>query len=218
MIRVLVVDDDFRVADLHAQFVRTVPGFEVALDAARAVAADRELAPDLVLLDMYLPDRLGTDLLPELTADAIIITAAADSASVRNALGRGAVNYLIKPFSAAELADRLRAYARYHAHLRSKTALDQIEIDRAIRLLREGDHADSAIPKGRSAQTAALVLRTVREAREPVSAGEVATALGISRATAQRYLADLANDRRVDVTLRYGTAGRPEHRYSMRPP
>jgi two-component system CitB family response regulator len=42
----------------------------------------------------------------------------------------------------------------------------------------------------------------------------VATALGISRATAQRYLADLSDDGRVTVALRYGSTGRPEHRCS----
>ena len=69
-VRVLVVDDDFRVADLHAQFVRRVAGFEVvgiALDGAQAPARGRAARPDLVLLDMYLPDGLGTDLLPDLT-------------------------------------------------------------------------------------------------------------------------------------------------------
>jgi len=44
----------------------------------------------------------------------------------------------------------------------------------------------------------------------------VATQLGLSRPTAQRYLADLATAGRVEVTLRYGTAGRPEHRYAWR--
>lgn len=198
MIRVLVVDDDdFRVADLHAQFVRAVPGFEVvavALDGAQALTADRELAPDLVLLDMYLPDVLGTDLLPQLTGDVLMITAAADAASVRAALGRGAVNYLVKPFGAVELADRLRAYAKYATHLRGDGTLDQIEIDRAVRLLREGDRVASAVPKGRSAQTGALVLQALRAAQGPMSAGELAAVLGVSRATAQRYLADLADD------------------------
>jgi two-component system CitB family response regulator len=219
VIRVLVVDDDFRVADLHAAFVRAVPGFEVvaiALDGAQALAADREHAPDLVLLDMYLPDGLGTDLLPRLSGDALVITAAADSATVRRALGAGAVNYLVKPFGAVELADRLRAYAKYHRHVRTQGTLDQVEIDRAVRLLREGDRTASAVPKGRSAQTATLVLQCLQRADGALSAADVAAELGLSRATAQRYLADLADDGRADVTLRYGTTGRPEHRYVVR--
>ncbi len=51
------------------------------------------------------------------------------------------------------------------------------------------------------------------DAEEPVTAADIATRLGLSRATAQRYLSDLAADGRVTVGLRYGTTGRPEHLY-----
>jgi two-component system CitB family response regulator len=50
----------------------------------------------------------------------------------------------------------------------------------------------------------------------PLTAADVATSLGLSRPTAQRYLADLAAAGRAEVTLRYGTTGRPEHRYTWR--
>jgi response regulator of citrate/malate metabolism len=49
-----------------------------------------------------------------------------------------------------------------------------------------------------------------------MSAVEVATAVGISRATAQRYLAQLEQSGLVRLDLRYGSTGRPEHRYSLR--
>jgi len=219
VIAVLVVDDDFRVADLHAQYVRAVPGFSVvgvvhsAQQARDAVAAQ---APDLVLLDMYLPDGLGTDLVPELGVDVLMVTADADAASVRRALGAGVVNYLVKPFAAKQLADRLVAYARYRAQLDGKADLQQVDIDRATRLLREGDLLEGAVPKGRSPQTAQLVADVLRRSPEARTAAEVAQELGISRPTAQRYLGDLAAGGRADVRLRYGTTGRPEHRYSWR--
>ena len=217
MIRVLVVDDDFRVADLHAQFVSTVQGFAVVgvahtAEAARSAAA--ELQPDLVLLDMYLPDGLGSELVPELGADVMMITAASDAASVRSALGRGAVNYLVKPFTRHDLADRLRAYAKYRETVAGERAMAQVDIDRAVRVLREGDTVGGAVRKGRSPQTAGLVVDLLREADRALTAQEVATALGISRPTAQRYLADLSDDGRVTVALRYGSTGRPEHRYT----
>ena len=84
-------------------------------DEARRLTA--ELSPDLVLLDMDLPDGPGTELLGELSADVMMVTAASDAASVRKALGRGAVNYLVKPFTRANLADRLRACAKYRGHV-----------------------------------------------------------------------------------------------------
>ena len=73
MIDVLVVDDDFRVAQVHAGFVELVPGFRVA-DRAHTAADARTKAAhvDLVLLDVYLPDESGLTLLPDLTADVII--------------------------------------------------------------------------------------------------------------------------------------------------
>ncbi|WP_248965499.1 response regulator [Sphaerisporangium perillae] len=217
MIRVLVVDDDFRVADVHARYVRRVPGFEVvgvAHTAAEAVELAERLRPHLALLDQYLPDSPGMSIAPRLGCDVIMLTAAAERAVVREALRRGVVNYLVKPFSETDLAERLRAYARFHGQLGGdQHTLDQSEIDRAVRVLHEGDRVDAAIRKGRSSQTAHLVIDAVRTAAEPVTAADVAARLGLSRATAQRYLSDLAADGRVTVGLRYGTTGRPEHLY-----
>jgi response regulator of citrate/malate metabolism len=140
-----------------------------------------------------------------------MLTAASDAASVRLALARGALNYLVKPFTAEQLADRLTAYRRYRGALAGDRHLDQEEIDRAWRLLHEGDRP--AAPKGQSAVTVHLVRQALRGAPEPRTAAEVADELGISRATAQRYLAALARDGVAEMRLRYGVTGRPEHRY-----
>ncbi|KAA5827119.1 response regulator [Saccharopolyspora hirsuta] len=215
MIRVLVVEDDFRVARVHAEFTERVAGFQV-VGTAHSAAEARDLIvssnPDLVLLDNYLPDCSGIALLADLDVDAIMLTAAADAASVRAALSAGALNYLVKPFTAEQLADRLSAYARYHARL-SPTGgqVGQDEIDRAIRLLHEGDRPGA--PKGQSAVTSRLVQDALRAADGPRSAAEIAAELGIARATAQRYLAGLAQDGKARMTLRYGASGRPEHQY-----
>lgn len=117
MIRVLVVDDDFMVAKLHSTLVSRVPGFEVAGVAhsgSEALSLVRELAPDLVLLDLYLPDVSGLEVLRQLRGDGapgggpdvLVITAARDAASVRAARHGGAVQYVVKPFEevAAERA------------------------------------------------------------------------------------------------------------------
>jgi two-component system CitB family response regulator len=219
MIRVLVVDDDFRVADLHARFVGQVPGFEVAgiaHSAREAVEMAGRLHPDLALLDQYLPDGPGTSVVARLHCDVIMLTAAAENAVVRDALGRGVVNYLVKPFTEADLAERLRAYARFRRELAGDRTLDQADVDRAMRTLHQGDHVQAALRKGRSSQTAQLVIAAVRAADAPVTAADLAEQLGLSRATAQRYLSDLAADGRVAVGLRYGSTGRPEHLYSWR--
>ncbi|GGK75599.1 response regulator [Mangrovihabitans endophyticus] len=214
MIRVLVVEDDFRVAQVHTDFTARVDGFTVA-GTARTAAECRSLLAarpvDLVLLDSYLPDEPGLDLLAGLTVDTIMLTAASDTASVRLALARGALNYLVKPFTADQLGERLTAYRKYRAALAGERALDQQEIDRVWRLLHENDRPPA--PKGQSAVTVHLVRQALQRAPGPRTAAEIADELGLSRATAQRYLAALARDGAAEMRLRYGATGRPEHRY-----
>ena len=99
MIRTLVADD-LRVAGAHAGFVEEVYGFTVvgtAHTATEARARVRELSPDLVLLDVSLPDESGIAVLPELQTDTIVLSAAIDPKSIRTAIRAGALNYLIKP-------------------------------------------------------------------------------------------------------------------------
>ena len=214
-IRVLVVDDDFRVAELHARFVAGVDGFE-AVGTARTAGEAHELAgrlqPDLVLLDNHLPDAPGVALATRLSCDVMVVTADSSSATVRAAVAAGAVNLIIKPFTVELLAARLQSYATYRRLVRPGAAdLGQHGVDRALAALRHGDRPPA--PKGQSPVTARLVVERLRAVEEPVTAVEVGEALGISRATAQRYLASLAEEGRAEMTLRYGSTGRPEHRY-----
>ena len=218
MIRVLVVEDDFRVARLHADLVAGVDGMEVVgvvHTAADALALAGTEHPDLVLLDEYLPDQRGTDLLPRLGAAVMLITAEHDAAVLRRAVSRGAVNVVLKPFGPGVLVQRLTAFRRFWESLASGEA-DQRAVDRALAILREGDSPAGAMPKGRSAVTADAVRDALQAAGDALTAQQVADATGVSRATAQRYLADLVAAGRVDLRLRYGSTGRPEHRYTWR--
>ncbi|WP_104821145.1 response regulator [Kitasatospora sp. MMS16-BH015] len=224
MIRVLVVDDDFRVSGIHAAYVGRVPGFEVCGQAgtvAAAVEAVRELTPDLLLLDVYLPDGSGLDLLRRLRAepgerpDALMITAARDLASVRAAMQLGATGYLVKPFGFAALQERLAAYRELRERV---AALDpvaetgQAEVDALFNAARP-TAAPQLPAKGHSAPTLALVLAAVRRHGGDLSATQVAERTGVSRATAQRYLSYSVRQGLIRLELRYGATGRPEHRY-----
>ncbi|MBD3781605.1 MAG: response regulator [Micrococcales bacterium] len=218
MIRVLVVDDDFMVARIHVGFVQRVEGFEVAGVAHTAAEAEESvvrLRPDLLLLDLYLPDRFGLDLLADLRGgphpcDAVVITAAKEIESVRAAVRLGVTDYVLKPFGFPDLEERLRRYAGRRSLLARAEVTGQADVDRVF--LRSAASA-APLPKGLSPETARLVEDAMRGASQALSASEVAEAVGISRVSARRYLEHFKQAGRAEVSLRYGSTGRPERRY-----
>ncbi|MFT3876336.1 MAG: response regulator [Propioniciclava sp.] len=214
-LRVLVVDDDFRVAEMHAAGLASLPWCEVAGRATTLAEAVRILAHggvDLVLADEYLPDGSGSDLIGAGDASVILVTAADAPETVERALVRGAIGYIRKPFAMPVLLARVAAYARFREALADAQASDQASIDQVMALLRPAPPRRPA-PKGRSSVTESAVAALLRDAPAPMTAAEVAGEIGVSRATAQRYLSDLTAEGRVRLTLRYGTTGRPEHNY-----
>lgn len=221
MIRVLVVDDDFMVARIHIGFVERVDGFEVvgvAHSGTEAADAVARLRPDLLLLDLYLPDRFGLDLLADLRTgphpcDAIVITAAKEGDAVRAAVRLGVADYLLKPFGFPDLEERLVRYAAQRRLLDRTEVHGQEDVDRVfVRAAGVGSGA-VALPKGMSAETARLVEGALTGAEATLSATEVAELVGISRVSARRYLEHYVTIGRADVRLRYGATGRPERRY-----
>ena len=221
MIRTLVVDDDFRVAHVHAAGVDRIDGFVCvgqAHSAAQAREAVAELRPDLLILDIYLPDEDGLSLFRSLlanddTPDCVFVTAARDLASVQAAMKLGAAYYLVKPFGFDQFRDKLLAYRRWREgsgqSLRGQA--DQAQIDALYRLRHQT--LSAAARTAPLHPTMAKVLAAVREAAGPVTAAGVAETLKLSRPTAQRYLTDLQERGLVRMDLEYGVPGRPTHRY-----
>jgi response regulator of citrate/malate metabolism len=220
MIRTLVVDDDVMTASIHRSYVERVPGFEVVGEAhsgAGALEQAQALRPGLLLLDTYLPDMSGLDVLRALRepgrphVDVIAVTAAKDVSTLRTAIHGGVIHYLVKPFFFDTLRERLEGYAALHGRLERLREPDQQDIDHVFSLLRtQGRHA---LPKGISAPTLERVVETVRDADEELTAAAVAERTGTSRGTARRYLEYLALTGAIELALRYGTTGRPEHLY-----
>jgi response regulator of citrate/malate metabolism len=223
VIRTLVVDDDYRVAHIHGASVERVEGFTCvgeAHSAAEARSAITELDPDLLLLDVYLPDEDGLSLLRSLnvpgerTIDCILVTAARDVETVRTAFRVGALRYLVKPFGFAQLREQLESYRHWRERIDSGGEADQATIDSLYDLLRAPGATSGA--RRQLAPTPRKILDAVRAAPNPVGAADVAEQLGISRPTAQRYLADLERTGAVDLVLSYGATGRPINRYRIR--
>lgn len=226
MIDVLVVDDDFRVAEINAKYVGRVPGFRVAArahSAAQALAAVQRGEIDLVLLDHYLPDGTGLDLVHLMReqghgTDVIMITAAGDVATIQAAMRLGALHYLVKPFTFAALHTRLESYAALRRTVErvggGRGIAVQEQVDRIFSALRTPVLASPGLPSGHSEPTTELICRVLHGADHPLSAHEVAAETGLSRSTAQRYLRRLEQSGRLRLSLKYGDTGRPEHRYA----
>ncbi|TQL48372.1 response regulator of citrate/malate metabolism [Homoserinimonas aerilata] len=221
-LRTLIVDDDIAVAGIHGRFVEAHASFAVvgvAHTGAEAVAAIARLDPELVLLDIYLPDFSGLEVLSRIRleharhTEVIAVTAARDLASVREARANGVMHYLVKPFTATALRARLDAVAAQHARLRRTpggVSLDQSAVDAILSGL---SPRNALPPKGLSAATLRLVTSTLLDASDDLSASEVAAQIGMSRVAARRYLEHLVETGTAAVEPRYGSAGRPEHRY-----
>lgn len=223
-LRALIVEDDPLISRLHRGFVESHPRFVVVGEArtgAEAVRALSALEPDLVLLDIYLPDTSGFAVLHHLRRrpgppiDVIATTAARELDSVRRAMAGGVQHYLVKPFTAAVLRGRLDEVVRFRAEVRATGgALDQATVDRLVRPSRTESHQ---LPKGLSERSLALVVGALAEvcggACDDASAIDVAEATGMSRVSARRYLEHLVASGRAEVNPRYGSAGRPENRY-----
>lgn len=224
-VRVLIVEDEPRVAQAHADYVGRVPGFEVSGTVHTAAAALRHLTErgpvDLVLLDMHLPDGHGLGLLQRLRAsghlcDVIAVTAARDVAVVRGAVAQGVVLYLLKPFTFATFRGKLEQYADYRSRLGS--APDQVvqdEVDQLLGALRVGA-ARVTLPKGLSPERLQDVTDRLRAASGGLSASEIGERVGTSRVTARRYLEHLADAGIAERSLRPGGSGRPEVEYGWR--
>jgi response regulator of citrate/malate metabolism len=216
--RVIVVEDDPVVARMHCRFVARVPGFEIAGVAGTAVAAEhliRRLRPDLLLLDLGLPDRSGIDLLRDLRArgdevEAIAVTAASDAPIVRSTVHLGVVDYLVKPFDQERLRQSLSLFTRRMAML-SGSRLRQPEVDR---LRTDGPGARRWLPRDLSPARLEQVRRSFAEATGAVTAAQLAEVLGISRVTARRYLEYLVTIGRARASEAAVGPGRPTKTYT----
>jgi DNA-binding response OmpR family regulator len=116
-VRILIVEDEASIAEPFARLLRR-EGFEttVAATAAEALTAARDTEPDLVLLDLALPDGDGRDVCRVLRAErdvpVIMVTARGTETDRIVGLEIGADDYVVKPFSGAEVVARIRAVLR----------------------------------------------------------------------------------------------------------
>lgn len=220
-LRVLIVEDDKAVAVVTRGFVERHGAFAVIGEAGTgrtALEAIEAMRPDLVLLDIHLPDASGIEVLRVARArgfagEVIAVTAARDLETVRSARAFGVRQYLVKPFGLDAMRDRLEAVRAELAQAASLSTqpLDQRAVDA---MLQPADRQRPA-PAG-SQLTLDRVAALLAATEGTLSAAGVGERLGMSRVSARRYLERLVGEGRAEVAPRYGGTGRPELRYSAR--
>lgn len=215
---VMVVEDDFRVAEINRSVTDQVLGFSVAhvaktgSDALDYLAAS-PASVDLILLDIYLPDIHGIELLKKIRrldypADFILITAAHDAKTVEDSMRHGVFDYLIKPYDFGRYQDTLREYHRRKSALDHTSGFDQRQLDRILEKKAPVPLAPQ-LPKGVSFQTLARVKAVVEARGSVMVAADLVEALSLSRITAHRYLDHLVETGCLQKELRYHKVGRP---------
>jgi two-component system CitB family response regulator len=227
-IRVLIVEDDTRIAEMHRFFVEKVTGFTVA-GIAQNLGEARELVkllvPDLLLLDLYMPDGNGMEILHQLRGegraiDVILITAAKHVADVQQAMRAGAFDYLVKPVVFSRFEQALIRFHKYHGQLQQTDTLEQRDIDALTHPLQVSSFAQAeSVPKGIDVLTLGKV-QQVFQKNNPngLSAEETGEQIGASRSTARRYLEYMITTGELRADLIYGSVGRPERRYFPQAP
>lgn len=225
---ILVVEDDFRIADIHRAFIEQSDGFYVAGMArngseAKALMAERASSIQLILLDAYLPDVEGLELLwairrDHVHVDIVMVTAAREVETISEALRGGVFDYLIKPIEASRMTQMLTRFRREREALANRAEMNQDELDHVLARLKPGETPRAktqSLPKGIDRLTLRRVIDSLAAAPDSLTAMQMARTMGASRSTARRYLEFLVAEQAVSAELGYGDVGRPERRYRL---
>lgn len=225
-IKVMIIEDDETAIKIYEKFTHKIDGFQVVATTStgkQALELINVFTPDLILLDVFLPDMKGTDLLWEIrkqlrSVDVILITAANDVDTVSEAIRGGAFSYLMKPIMIDKFLDTLEKYKETRLALLNLTTVEQEDVNSFFRMNSREEHVvdmekAGGLPKGIDKHTLKKVRQSMKEMKDSINAEEFAKILGASHSTVRRYLEYLVANDEMEVEILYGTIGRPERRY-----
>ncbi|MFM2590081.1 response regulator [Vibrio sp. TBV020] len=218
--RVMIIEDDLAIAQLHQRYLEQVGGYEVIGIATTKLEAKLQLDvlnPDLLLLDVYLPDGTGLEILHDLrtehlSCDVILITAARDVETLQQAMRGGVVDYLLKPVVFPRLDAALKKYVLQKQQLNHADGLDQNIVDKMLQASTINEAPKNRLPKGIDSVTLDKI-KALFDDSALMTADEAGEQIGASRTTARRYLEYLISTGELEADLNYGTVGRPERTY-----
>lgn len=221
-IEVLLIEDDPMVREVNRMFIEKVDGFVVKGVASSGDEGKQkivELNPNLVLLDVFMPEMNGLELIQQLRqeqldVDVIAITAANDTKTVKSFLHHGVIDYIVKPFTFERLEKALKQYKEVHWQLRQVEQFSQEKLDELFSSNTLKEQLD--LPKGLHEQTLNQIFEYLQGMESAKSAEEIGAEVGLARVTVRRYLNYLETIGKVKMELTYGTIGRPIQMYRMK--
>lgn len=219
LIRVMIIEDDLAIAEVHRRYLAQIGGYEVVAIATNQTEAEMQLdilKPQLVILDVYLPDGNGLEILRQVrqqqqACDVILVTAARDVDTLQEAMRGGVVDYLLKPVMFPRLEAALKKYQQQQHQLTGTNDLDQQIVDKMLQA-KNADDASARLPKGIDGVTLDKI-RELFKHEAQLTADESGNRIGASRTTARRYLEYLISTGELEADVVYGTVGRPERSY-----
>jgi two-component system, CitB family, response regulator DctR len=222
VIKILIVEDDPMVREIHRKFISALEGFLLVGEAGNGKEALEILQSkevDLIIMDIFMPQMDGIKALKAIRktnkdVDVIVISAAQGGAVIKEAARLGAYDYLIKPFNYERFTYSLLAYKRYVEALKSnRNKFTQEQVDGVFQASREA--RIQHLPKGLHPATLKKVTHILRETQKELSSDEMAAILGVSRVTARRYLEYLVSQGKVVMEPVYQETGRPVNKYKI---
>ena len=219
MIKVLIVEDNRLMAEINRGYIERVAGFlfcGIASNGAEALEILKNKEIDLVLLDIFMPDMSGLELLAEIrqqnySVDVILVSAAQDNMSIQTGLRNGAVDYLIKPFEFERLQVALVAFEKRVKLINKSAKVVQSELDQQV--FSGIPYLESELPKGLDRNTVKRVWDKIVEINSEFSADEMAVYVGLSPVSVRKYLTHFENIRLLCTEVNYGAIGRPVYKY-----
>lgn len=220
MIKVLIVEDDPMVAMLNTHYLEQVGGFEL-VQAVNSVKSAIEVLEksrvDLVLLDIFMPEETGFELLmyirnQEKEIDIMMISAVHDMGSIKKALQYGVVDYLIKPFTFERFKEALTIYREKFTFMKEQQKIKSIGIRfvNFTKKKKEEPTVTKELPKGLTKQTLQLIWQKIESLNGRVfTTDEMAQLVGISRVSIRKYVMFLTDIGVLENEMMYQHVGRP---------
>ncbi|CAM4268512.1 response regulator [Pseudoalteromonas ostreae] len=235
---VVIIEDELEVAQLIAQYLLLPNGVAgnqtarqslrqgqyqvvgIAANLSTATALLQAIEPDLILLDIHLPDGNGLELLTDLRrrsikSEVMLLTAAKEVETLEKAMQLGACDFLVKPLMLNRLDQALARFESRQQCLSDANEVTQSMVDTLFGS-NEQSKAPVRLPKGVDQLTLKKIIDAFKEHKKtPFTAQQMGDLVGVSRSTARRYLEYLLEAEQVSADQSYGSIGRPERCYKM---